>query len=128
MEVTPITPEEFPSPKHKGKPRRFDSSFDEAVSALEVGDGFSTPCIWEHVTRQPPPSQALEARKANRLQEEICPARAYAHLCATNLRRAGGNQSLRTDCKDGILYVLRAEDRVSFFAKNVKDSKSRWRT
>ena len=119
MEFTPITKEEFP--KHND-----NDEFREAIQALEVGTGFSTPCIWKHTVRHLPPSLEQEAiLHSKMLSASICPGRQSVHTLVSQIRRDERlgwrgtpkkghlGRSLRTECKDGILYVLRVGDRVS---------------
>jgi len=101
MEFTPITKEEFPE---RGKGGRHSSAFGEAVSALEIGDGFSTPCIWEHRFYH-------NKHHRNGYQMEICPGRNHIYQRCGWLRRQGGRHRFKTHCKDGTVYAIRIEDK-----------------
>ena len=100
MEFTPITKEEFPESR-VGRP---GSAFGATVSALEIGDGFSTPCIWEHRFYQ-------NKNHSNGYKVEICPGRNHVHQRCSLLRRQGGRHRFRTNCKDGTVYAIRLEDK-----------------
>jgi hypothetical protein len=89
MEITPITPGQFPT----GYRLRNPNPLAEAVRALEVGDGFSTPCIWSHKNARGTPTG--------------CAGRQTAHQAAAWTRPS---IHIRTRCKDGTFYVLRIED------------------
>ena len=88
MEFTPITPEEFYQNYTK---TRVNSPFHKAVEALEVGTGFSTPCLWKHSG-----------------STKTCAGIAAAHRII-GTQHMGGR--VRTRCKDGTLHILRIEDK-----------------
>ena len=81
MDIKSITAEEFPLTNWAPSP------IAKAVRSLEIGAGFSTPCIWKHV-----PSQ------------KTCSGyyRAYHAAKVAKIR-------VRITCQDGTFYVLRVE-------------------
>jgi hypothetical protein len=85
MEFTPITTKDFPKPIIS---LGIMSPIGQAIRKLEVGQGFSIPCEWNH---------NLEVRRG-------CPGTMKIH--SINQRLAMGLR-LRTKCTDGIFYVLR---------------------
>ena len=81
MEFTPITKEEFPLTKWAPSP------LAKAVRSLkEIGDGFSTPCIWNHGPKNCHGYQS-----------------AYYAAKVAKIR-------VRITCQDGTFYVLRVGD------------------
>ena len=86
MEFMPITKEEFPRSYTRGKRR---SKFALAVETLEVGTGFSTPCIWGHASKT-----------------GLCGGISTAHTAAKR-----GGIRVRACCRDGVFYVIRIEDK-----------------
>jgi hypothetical protein len=91
MEFTPITKEEFYQIYKWNHKSMGDSPFHKTVRALEVGTGFSTPCIWSH-----------NGKKGT------CAGVANAHHIIGVLHTGG---RVRTRCKDGTLHILRIEDK-----------------
>ena len=91
MEFTPITPEEFYQIYAWNNRTVGDSPFHNAVRTLEVGTGFSTPCIWSHNGKS-----------------HTCAGVANAHHIIKS-RHTGGR--VRTRCKGGTLHILRIEDK-----------------
>ena len=81
MEFTPITKDGFPLTNWGPSP------IAKAVRSLEIGAGFSTPCIWKHV-----PSH------------KTCGGYYRAHYAAKVAKIR-----VRITCQDGTLYVLRVE-------------------
>ena len=91
MEFTPITPEEFYQIYKWNNKSMGYSPFHKTVRALEVGTGFSTPCIWEHNGKT-----------------RSCAGVASAHHIIGALHTGG---RVRTRCKGGTLHILRIEDK-----------------
>jgi hypothetical protein len=87
MEFIPITKEEFYQKTHYGKGPS-PSLFNQAVTALKVGEAFSTQCTWKHRTGGG------------------CSGLGAAHGIASRHHRR-----VLTSCTDGIVYVLRREDK-----------------
>ena len=82
MNITPITAVEFPLSRHRLSP------IAKAVYSLkEIGDGFSTPCIWNH-----------GPKNCHGYQSDYYAAR------RAKIR-------VRITCQDGTFYVLRVEDK-----------------
>jgi hypothetical protein len=82
MNITPITAVEFPLSRHRLSP------IAKAVHSLkEIGDGFSTPCIWEH-----------------RYKSKNCGGYHLAYYAAKRAKIR-----VRITCQDGTYYVLRIE-------------------
>ena len=106
MEFTPITKEEFP--RYASSQGR-SSPLSEIVSALEIGDGFSTPCIWEH--RFYGGGVMPNNTRKNGHKYELCPGRNHIYQRGNWLRKQGGRHRLKTQCKDGTVYVIRIEDK-----------------
>ena len=85
MNITPITAAEFPLSNHTISP------LAKAVRSLkdkEVGEGFSTPCIWEHRPKR----------------QSGCGG---YHLAYHASKRA--KIRVRITCQGGTFYVLRVE-------------------
>ena len=83
MEFTPITNEEFPVKWRRDRPEYRE--YNDAINALEVQAGFSTPCIWRH-------------------NNNACTGGQLAHQLAKKL-----SKRINYRCKDGTLYVIRTE-------------------
>ena len=83
MEFTPITKEGFPLTNWGPSP------IAKAVRSLEIGAGFSTPCLWKHSPIH-----------------KTCGGYRYAYYAAKKAKIR-----VRITCQDGTFYVLRVEDK-----------------
>lgn len=79
MDIKSITAEEFPLTNWAPSP------IAKAVRSLEIGAGFSTPCVWKHV-----PSH------------KTCSGYYRAYYAAKRAKIR-----VRITCQDGTFYVLR---------------------
>jgi hypothetical protein len=98
MEFTPITEADFPT--HR---RRYEGGreFRDATEALEIGYGFSVPCIWKH-------NKSIS-----------CGGAQAAHQV---MRRQVPRKYIHTSCVNGTLHILRVDkSRASYSRRHDGD-------
>ena len=96
MEITPISQEDF----DEVYGQRTHGPFTTALLGLDVGAAFRTPCTWKHHTGSK--SYKKKDGTETRYPHTACNGALSSHQ---KMNRVG--KSIRTICKDKVLYVTR---------------------